>query len=43
MNDLPIWPPLLMLVLGMIGYVVFWLWSRRLDRLDEQERRDAAE
>ncbi len=38
MNELPWWPPVLFLVLTMIGYGIMRVWSRRLDREDEARR-----
>ena len=40
MNELPLWPPLVLLALAAIGYTVMWTWSRRLDREDEEFRRN---
>ena len=39
MNELPLWPPILVLVLGLIGYAVMRIWSYRLDRQEEAARR----
>ena len=38
MNELPLWPPLVFIALGAIGYAVMWTWSRRLDREVEARR-----
>ena len=40
MNQLPLWPPILALLLALIGYVIMWTWSRRLDREEEEARRN---
>jgi hypothetical protein len=39
MNQLPWWPPVLFLVLALIGYVVMRIWSYRLDRQEEEAAR----
>ena len=39
MNQLPLWPPILFFILALIGYLVMWTWSRRLDREEEEARR----
>ena len=39
MNELPLWPPILVLVLGLIGYAVMRIWSYRLDRQEEEAAR----
>ena len=38
--ELPLWPPLVALALGGIAYLCVRFESRRLDRLDEAERRE---
>ncbi len=38
MNQLPLWPPILALVLGLIGYAIMRIWSNRLDREEEEAR-----
>ena len=38
MNELPLWPPILALVLGAVAYAIMWTWSRRLDREEEEAR-----
>ena len=40
MNQLPLWPPILAVILAAIGYVFFWTWSKRLDREEEEARRN---
>ena len=37
--ELPLWPPVVALALGGIGYLWIVRESRRLDRLDEADRR----
>lgn len=39
MNQLPLWPPILALVLALIGYAIMRIWSNRLDREDEARRK----
>jgi hypothetical protein len=39
MNQLPWWPPVLFLALALVGYAVMRVWSNRLDREEEEERR----
>ncbi len=38
MNQLPLWPPVLALALGLIGYAFFWFWARRIERDQEQAK-----
>jgi hypothetical protein len=39
MRELPLWPPIAALVFAAVGYTIFWLWSKRLDRDEEEARR----
>jgi sensor domain CHASE-containing protein len=43
MSELPLWPPFVALALAIVGYIFFWLWSRRLDREEQRQKRNAAE
>jgi hypothetical protein len=38
MSEIPLWPPILAVALGAIGFAVMSTWSRRLDREDEARR-----
>ncbi len=40
MNELPYWPLIAALVFAGVGYTVMRVWSRRLDREDEEARRN---
>jgi hypothetical protein len=40
MNELPLWPPILALALGLIGYAIMRYWSHRLDREEQEARRN---
>jgi hypothetical protein len=40
MNTLPWWPPILVLGLALIGYAVMRYWSYRLDRDEDEARRN---
>jgi hypothetical protein len=42
-GELPLWPPLLTLLLAAIAFIVLWQYGRRLDRQAEEEKRRAAE
>jgi len=39
MNELPLWPPIAALAFAIIGYVIFRMWSQRLDHEEEEARR----
>jgi hypothetical protein len=39
MKELPLWPPIAAVVFGVVGYVILWFMSRRLDREEEEARR----
>lgn len=38
MTELPLWPPILALCLGLVGYAILWSMRRRLDRDEEAAR-----
>ena len=40
MNQLPWWPPFLALGFAIVAYAVMWTWSKRLDREEEEARRN---
>jgi hypothetical protein len=40
MHELPLWPPVVFVILAAIGYVVMRIWSYRLDREEEEMRRN---
>jgi membrane protein implicated in regulation of membrane protease activity len=42
MSELPWWPPVLFLLLALVGYAVMRAWSHRLDREDDEARRHRA-
>lgn len=42
MGELPLWPPFVALAFALIGYLVLWLYSRRLDREERKEKQAKA-
>jgi hypothetical protein len=39
MNQLPWWPPVLFLVLALIGYAIMRTWAKRIEREEEEAAR----
>ena len=39
MNQLPWWPPVLFLVLALVGYAIMRIYAHRLDREEEEAQR----
>jgi hypothetical protein len=40
MNELPLWPPIAVLIFAAVGYAILRIWSYRLDREEEEARRN---
>jgi hypothetical protein len=43
MAEIPLWPPFVALAFAIVGLIFFWVWSGRLDREPEEEKRRGAE